>query len=59
MSLPKVTSVDIQPGDEAGTQTVIVKSAETGITKDQAVKSLGSKAERFVVKTWAEKNAEG
>ena len=57
MSLPKVTSVDIQPGDEAGTQLVVVKSGETGITKEQAVKSLGSKAERFVVKTWAEKGS--
>ncbi|NNC88042.1 MAG: hypothetical protein HKN82_06220 [Akkermansiaceae bacterium] len=52
MKLPNVTSVEIKPGKKEGTQLAIVKSSEKGITKEQAVKSLGDKAERFVVKTW-------
>ena len=33
-------------------QFAIVKSGQEGITKEQAIKALGDKAERFVVKTW-------
>ena len=35
-------------------QIAIVKSDDKGITKEQAIKALGDKAERFVVKTWNE-----
>jgi hypothetical protein len=52
MSLPGVKDVKIEAGDKAGTQKVTVTGEKTGITKEDAVKSLGSKAKRFVVKTW-------
>jgi hypothetical protein len=52
MSLPGVKDVKIEAGAKAGTQKVTVTGAKTGITKDAAVKSLGTKAKRFVVKTW-------
>lgn len=47
-------SVEIKAGKKAGTQLVIVKGTKTGLTKEQAVKSLGDKASRFVVKAWKE-----
>ena len=45
----------IEKGDKAGTQKVTFKG-KPGITKDQAVKSLGSKASRFVVKELKEES---
>jgi hypothetical protein len=52
MKLPGVTDVKIEAGDKPSTQKVTVTSDKTGITKDEAVKSLGDKAKKFVVKTW-------
>lgn len=54
MKLPGVTAVKIEAGDTPKTQKVTVTSDKSGITKDDAVKSLGSKAKKFVVKTWTE-----
>lgn len=54
MKLPGVTEVKIEPGDTPTTQKVTVVTDKTGITKDEAVKSLGKSATRFVVKTWTE-----
>lgn len=50
--------MEIKAGEKAGTQLVIVKGSEKGLTKEQAVKSLGDKATRFVVKEWKEGDSE-
>lgn len=55
MSLPGVKEVKIEAGDTPKTQKVTVVGEKSGITKEEAVKSLGKKAERFVVVTWTEK----
>jgi hypothetical protein len=47
-----VSSVEIEAGDEAGTQKVTVVTNKDGITKEDAIKSLGDKASRYVVHTW-------
>ena len=52
MKLPGVTDVKIEAGDTPVTQKVTVTTDKEGITKEDAVKSLGAKAKRFVVKTW-------
>ena len=45
----------IAAGDKAGTQKVTVMSTSAGLTKEAAIKSLGDKAKRYVVKTFAKK----
>lgn len=54
MSLPGVKEVKIEAGDKPKTQKVTVVGEKEGITKEEAVKSLGNKAKRFVVVTWTE-----
>lgn len=45
----------IAAGDKPGTQKVTVMSTSTALTKEAAVKSLGDKAKRYVVKTFKKK----
>ena len=54
MSLPGVKEVKIEDGDKPKTQKITVIGEKTGITKEDAVKSLGKKAKRYVVVTWEE-----
>lgn len=54
MKLPGVTAVKIEAGDKPKTQKVTVTTDKTGITKDEAVKTLGKNSTKFVVKTWTE-----
>jgi copper chaperone CopZ len=53
--LEGVSKVEIAVGDQPGTQKVTVTSTSGSITKDQAVKSLGEEASRYVVVTWDKK----
>ena len=41
-------------GAKKGAQKIVVTSTSTGITKDQAVKALGTKASKYVVTAWTE-----
>lgn len=50
--LEGVSKVQIVPGDKPGTQKVTVTSSSTGLTKEQAVASLGSSASTYVVHAW-------
>lgn len=50
--LAGVSSVEIEPGEDPGTQKVTVKSTSAELTKEQAIASLGDKAARYVVQTW-------
>ena len=59
MKLPGVTEVKIEAGDKPKTKKVTVVSSESGITKEDAVKSLGNKAKRFKVESWAAPTVEG
>ncbi len=52
MKLPGVKEVKIEAGDTPSTQKVTVVGEKEGITKEEAVKSLGTKATKFVVETW-------
>ena len=52
-----MTTVKIQRGEKKGTQLVLVEGNK-GITKEQAIKSLGKNAKKFVVKDWKEKDTE-
>jgi hypothetical protein len=55
-TLPGFKSVLIENGEKAGTQKVtVVTDGSAEITKEQAVASLGDKADRFVVETWEKK----
>lgn len=45
----------IEAGEKPGTQKVLVMSSSEKLTKKQAVTSLGDKAKRYVVKTFAKK----
>ena len=56
-SLDGVKTVKVVAGKERGTQAVTVIGTKAGLTKDQAIKSLGTKASRFVVKKWNEKDS--
>ena len=52
-------SIAFAAGEEAGTQKVtVVTDGSEEVTKEQAVKSLGDKAEKFVVQTWTKEGAE-
>ena len=59
MKLPGVTEVKIEAGEKPKTQKVTVISSKTGITKEDAIASLGKKASRFKVVTWSSPTAEG
>lgn len=50
--------MDIQLGDKPGTQKVMVLSSSDKLTKKEAIKSLGAKANRYKVKTFAKKGEE-
>jgi hypothetical protein len=47
--------VEIAAGDQPGTQMVTVTSTSGNITKEQAVKSLGEQASKYVVVSWDKK----
>ena len=57
MTLPGAKDVKIEAGKKPATQKVTLVADKGGITKDEAVKSLGTKASRFVVKKWADPTA--
>jgi hypothetical protein len=44
------TDIKIEAGDKPGTQKVTFKSTSDKISKQDAIKKLGSKASRYVVK---------
>ena len=48
--LEAVGDIKIEKGKKPGTQTVVFNSKKSDLTKDDAVKSLGKKASRYVVK---------
>ena len=55
-SLKGFKSISIKDAEEAGTQVATIVFEEgTQVTKEQAIKSLGDKASKFVVKTWKSK----
>ena len=54
MKLPGVSAVKIEAGAKPKTQKVTVTTDESGITKEDAVKALGTNSTKFVVKTWEE-----
>jgi hypothetical protein len=47
------TSITIEAGEKEGTQKVTFKSTSGDIKKDDAVKSLGDEAKKYVVKEFA------
>jgi hypothetical protein len=57
MKLPGAKEVKFEAGKKPGTQKVILVAAKEGITKEEAVKSLGKKANRYVVKAWTDPSA--
>lgn len=50
--LKDVSNVQIVRGDKPGTQKVTVTSASPGLTKEQAIATLGDSASTYVVHTW-------
>ena len=50
--LDGVETVEIKAGKAPKTQSIIVMGTKDGITKDQVVKALGTKARQFVCKEW-------
>jgi len=52
MSLEGVSNVEVLKGEKAGTQKVIVTSSSSELTKEQAIKSLGDNAKKYVVEKW-------
>jgi hypothetical protein len=47
--------VEIAAGDKPGTQKVTVTSTAGSIKKEDAIKSLGDEAAKYVVVTWDKK----
>lgn len=47
----------MKAGEKAGTQLVVVKGTKEGLTKEQAIASLGDKAKRFKVTTWSQQGS--
>ncbi len=50
--LEGVTKVQIVPGEKAGTQKVTVTSTSATLTKEQAVASLGSSSDTYIIHEW-------
>ncbi len=66
MKIPGVKEVKFKAADPpkdanapkvAGARKVIVVTEKEGVTKDDAVKALGKKAKRYVVKSWTDPTA--
>jgi hypothetical protein len=51
------TTITIEAGEKQGTQKVTFKSASEKLKKEDAVKSLGAEAARYVVVTFGPKEA--
>jgi len=46
-------SIEIENGEEPGTQVVkVITDGSAKVSKDDAVKSLGEKSEKYVVESW-------
>ena len=57
MKLPGTKEVKFAAGKKPQTQQVTVISEKEGVTKEDAVKSLGKKATRYVVTAWTSPSA--
>ena len=66
MKIPGVKQVSFKAADPPkdanapkvrGARKVIVATEKQGLTKDDAVKALGKKATRYVVKSWTDPTA--
>ena len=65
MKISGVTQVQFKAADPPkdgappvrGARKVVVTSDKAGLTKDDAVKALGKKATRYIVKSWADPTA--
>ena len=57
MKLPGAKEVKFTVGKKPNTRKVTFVSEKEGITKEEAVKSLGKRATKFVVTSWTDPNA--
>jgi hypothetical protein len=57
MKLPGAKEVKFAVGKKPNTQQITFVSEKEGVTKEEAVKSLGKRATRFVVTAWTDPNA--
>ena len=57
MKLPGAKEVKFAAGKKPQTQQITFVSESEGITKEDAVKSLGKKATRYVVTAWTDPKA--